>query len=58
MNATHGQQLPEWSTGEADARAIYLTNMDACTPAAALTRQRQRLQWRMVDYETETLSGV
>ena len=43
-----------WLSGE----STYLTDLDRCQPSAALTRDARRGQWRMLDYETDTLAGV
>ena len=58
MTDTNADRLPDWGIGEADDRAIYLTDMSACLPASALSRDRQRLHWRLMDYETDRFAGV
>ena len=40
-----------------ETSAVYLTDLDACQPAAALSHVPKPGAWRLVPYETETLSG-
>ena len=40
------------------AEPIYLTDLDRCTPAEALSSQPRRARWRKLDYQTDTASGV
>ena len=38
---------------------VYLTDMDRCQPTAAPSRRDAQIgRWRLLDYETDTLSGV
>ena len=43
-----------WLSGE----PIYLTDMDKCQPATALSSEAQPGRWRTLEYETDTFSGV
>ena len=40
------------------AEPIYMSDMDRCRPGSALSPDAMRGRWRMLDYETDTLSGV
>ncbi len=40
------------------SQPVYLTDMDRCQPCGALSRDPQIGRWRLLDYETDTLSGV
>lgn len=40
------------------AKPIYLTGLDMFQPATAMDRTPKRKSWRMLDYETDTLSGI
>ena len=40
------------------AQPITLTDLDRCRPADALSTEPRRGHWRMIEYETETFSGV
>ena len=37
---------------------VYLTDLDRCRPQHALTDGAQRGRWRMINHETDALSGV
>ena len=39
-------------------RAVYLSDLDRCVPANALSRQAKRRAWRLLDYETESFTGA
>ena len=58
MPDQHDGRLPDWGFGAADARAIYLTDLHKCQPASALTRDRERRRWRMLDYESDGFNGT
>ena len=40
------------------AEPVYVTDLDLCTPADAMSHQPRDRRWRMIDYETESLSGT
>ena len=40
------------------SRAVYVTDLSVCTPAAALSVRRQKYHWQTISYETEEFSGV
>ena len=40
------------------AEPLYLTDLDICHPATALSPRPRPRHWRTLRYETETLSGV
>ena len=40
------------------APPVYLTNLDKCRPAEALSREARRGHWRTLAYETDGSSGV
>ena len=37
---------------------IYLTDMSKCTPTSALSETPQPKHWRLIEYESEHLSGT
>lgn len=39
-------------------KAVYLTDMDRCRPATALSAEPRKGRWRTLRYETESLSGT
>ena len=39
-------------------QALYMTDLDRCQPASALSRKPQRNHWTLLDYETDTLKGT
>ena len=39
-------------------QAIYLTHLDQCRPASALSPDPRPRTWRVAAYETEILSGL
>ncbi len=40
------------------SKAIYVTDMGACTPAAALSSEHRKYRWQTVPYEAEGVSGT
>ena len=40
-----------------DRDALYLTDLGCCQPTRAITPQPKRHAWRVMDYETESISG-
>lgn len=42
----------------ADAVPIYLTDLDHCRPAAALSRKSARGRWRLLPFEAEDVQGT
>ena len=40
------------------ARPIYITDLDRCGPAAALSPEPDQGRWRMIPYEADGISGV
>ena len=38
--------------------AVYLTDLDRCRPASALSTRLRRGAWKMVEYETDDFSGT
>lgn len=39
-------------------KAIYISNMDACQPSAALSQTLVKYHWQSIPYEAENVSGV
>jgi hypothetical protein len=40
------------------SKAVYITDMGACTPAAALSAEHRKYRWQTVPYEAEGVSGT
>ncbi len=40
------------------SQAIYVTDLDRCQPAGALSRKPRRKRWRLLDFETDRCRGV
>ncbi len=40
------------------ASAIYLSDLDRCQPATALSRKPKRGHWRLLDFEADNVKGV
>ena len=40
------------------SKAVYVTDLSVCTPAAALSERRQQYHWQKIPYETKEFSGV
>lgn len=40
------------------SQTIYLTDLDRCQPAAALSRKPRRGHWRLLDFETDRCRGA
>jgi|GEM_PF-4827732 len=41
-----------------ESRAIRLADMSQCLPASALARKATPKRWRLIDYRTESFTGV
>ena len=48
------QFADRWLSGE----PVYLGDLDSCQPTDALTQSPQPGRWRLLDYETDVVSGV
>lgn len=48
----------ERSHSLSDEKVLYLTDLDRCLPVSALSKRAKNGTWRMLDYETGTLSGT
>jgi len=48
----------ERSNSLADEEIVYLTDLDRCLPVSGLSKSAKTGSWRMLDYETETLTGT
>ena len=46
------------SVGNAQERAIYLSDFSHCRPASALSRTPKRHRWRLLDYMSDKAEGV
>ena len=40
------------------SKAVYITDMGVCTPAAALSAEHRKYRWQTVPYEAEGVSGT
>ena len=40
------------------ADPVYVSDLDRCRPASALSTEPKWRKWRTLEYETETVSGV
>ena len=46
------------NTEKNTAEAIYLSNLQDCRPADAVSAEPERRKWRLIEYETDACSGV